>query len=64
MNARELAVVLSSGFLHWYESIRLGETCKEMQHEWQENKNHLFEPLLMALDSLKVASNHIVVRAN
>ena len=51
MNAREsaLAVVLSSGFLPWYESIK---TWRNLQGDATRVAREL-EPLLMDLDSLK-----------
>jgi hypothetical protein len=53
-----LTVVLSSGFLHWFEAVKLGTTCKEMQLEWQDKKDHICEPLLASLNELIVSTNH------
>lgn len=59
MNIREqaLGIVLSSGLLHWYEAVKVGETCKDMYYEWQEMKDHICEPLLASLNRLTISTN-------
>jgi hypothetical protein len=61
MNVRNQAlglVLQTSDLLYWYEAVKLGETCKGMYHNWQENKNLLCEPVLVTLtNKLKIATN-------
>jgi hypothetical protein len=52
-----MGIVLSSGLLHWYKAVKVGKTCKEMQHDWEEKKNLICEAVLAALTELKINAN-------
>jgi hypothetical protein len=62
IRGQALGIVLSSQFLHWYEAVKVGETCKNLQHEWQERKKLICEPLLASLQRLKKVSTNFACR--
>ena len=52
-----LEIVLDSSFLPWYEAVKVGATCKEVNCSWNERKDRLCEPALEALLKLFPGTN-------